>query len=85
MTLTLQPVRVATGSDEEGMLLYANGRLVAVLVHLSYENEIAPGDWYLEAGFGPCLGSPQHPTFPSLDVALDWIARQLPWVFARSG
>ena len=28
------------------MLVFADGRLVAVLVHLSDENEIAPGDWH---------------------------------------
>jgi len=27
-------------------------RLVAVLVRLSDENEVAPGQWYLEASFG---------------------------------
>jgi hypothetical protein len=69
MTLTLQPARVATGDDEEGMLVFADDRLVAVLVHLSDENEIAPSDWYLEAGFGRCLDSLNHPTFPSLDAA----------------
>ena len=77
MSLTLQPTRVATGSDEEGMLVYAEGRLVAVLVHLSEENEIAPGDWYLEAGFGSRLDGPYHPTFPSLGAAQDWIEQQL--------
>ena len=48
MSLTLQPVRVATGSDEEGMLVFGKEqRLVAVLTHLSEENEIAPanGTW----------------------------------------
>jgi hypothetical protein len=77
MSLTLQPTRVATGADEEGMLVFADGRLVAVLVHLSDENEIAPGDWYLEAGFGPRLDDPNHPTFPSLEAAQAWIGRRL--------
>lgn len=83
MTLTLQPTRVATGSDEEGMLVYADGRLVAVLVHLCDENEIAPGDWYLEAGFGR-LGDPLHPSFASLDEAQAWIAEQLGMMSSRS-
>ena len=35
MTFTLQSVRVATGSDEEGMLVFdGQHRLVAVLTHL---------------------------------------------------
>ena len=84
MTFTLQPTRVATGADEEGMLVFADDRLAAVLVHLSDENEIAPGDWYLEAGFGPRLGSPNSPTFPSLDAAQDWIERRLAWRLVRS-
>ena len=43
MTLTLQPMRVATGFDEEGMMVLDEQRLVAVLVRLSDENEVAPG------------------------------------------
>jgi hypothetical protein len=44
MTLTLRPIRVATGFDEEGMMLLdEEQRLVAVLVRLSDENEVAPG------------------------------------------
>jgi hypothetical protein len=77
MTLTLQPTRVATGSDEEGLLVYAQGRLVAVLVHLSDDNEVAPGDWYLEAGFGSRLDGPHHPTFASLEAAQDWIVSRI--------
>jgi len=76
MTLTLQPTRVATGADEEGMLVFVDDRLVAVLVHLSDENEVAPGDWYLEFGFGR-LDGPNHPTFPSLEAAQDWIVHRL--------
>jgi hypothetical protein len=81
MNVTLQPVQVATGAEEEGMLLFADERLVAVLVHLSEENEIAPGDWYLEAGFGPLGG--HQPTFPDLDAAQDWIERRLAGVTER--
>ncbi len=77
MTLTLQPVHVATGSDEEGVLVFSDGRLAAVLVHLSDRNEIAPGEWYLEAGFGPGLDGPNHPTFPNLDKAQEWILHHL--------
>jgi hypothetical protein len=84
MTLTLQPARVATGDDEEGMLVFADSRLVAVLVHLSDENEIAPSDWYLEAGFGTRLDSLNHPTFPSLDAAQDWIQQRLASRLVRS-
>ncbi|MBM1174210.1 hypothetical protein [Microvirga arabica] len=77
MTLTLHPIRVATGFDEEGMLvLDEEERLVAVLVRLSDENEVAPGQWYLEAGFGRLEGI-DRPTFSSLDMARDWIGQRL--------
>jgi hypothetical protein len=77
MTLTLQPTRVATGFDEEGMMvLDGEQRLVAVLVRLSDENEVAPGQWYLEAGFGRLDGG-SHPTFSNLDLAQDWISQRL--------
>ncbi len=77
MTLTLQPIRVATGFDEEGMMILdGEQRLVAVLVRLSDENEVAPGQWYLEAGFGRLDGG-SHPTFSNLDMAQDWISQRL--------
>ncbi|MFC1456126.1 hypothetical protein ACETIH_05200 [Microvirga arabica] len=77
MTLTLQPVRVATGFDEEGMMAFDDEqRLVAVLVRLSDENEVAPGQWYLEAGFGRLEGI-NRPTFSNLDMAKDWIGQRL--------
>jgi hypothetical protein len=77
MRFTFQPVRVATGFDEEGMLvLDGEQRLVAVLVRLSDENEVAAGQWYLEAGFG-WLDGGSHPTFSNLDLARDWISHRL--------
>ena len=76
MTLTLQPIRVATDFDEEGMMVLDRQRLVAVLVRLADDNEVAPGHWYLEAGFGRIDGT-SHPTFSNLDMAQEWIARRL--------
>jgi hypothetical protein len=77
MTLSVELVRVATGFDEEGMLvLDEERRLVAVLVRLSDDNEVAPGQWCLEAGFGRIDG-PSHPTFSNLDLAKDWISQRL--------
>jgi hypothetical protein len=77
MSFTLQPIRVATGFDEEGMMvLDAGQRLVAVLVRLSDANEVAPGQWYLEAGFGRIDGT-NHPIFSTLDMAQDWISQLL--------
>ena len=77
MSLTLQPVRVATGSDEDGMLVFTDEqRLVAVLTHLSEQHGRAAGHWYLEAGFG-WLDGPNHPIFPDLDVAKDWLLQRM--------
>ena len=54
MSFSLHPVRVGTGFDEEGMMVFdGEQRLLAVLVRLSDDNEVAQGQWYLEAGFGP--------------------------------
>ena len=76
MRLVLQPVRVATGAEEDGLLVFDDGRLVAVLVRLSEENEIAPCEWYLETGFGR-LDGPDHPTFTDLENAQGWIGQRL--------
>jgi hypothetical protein len=76
MSLTLQQVRVGNGSDEEGMLVFdEEQRLVALLVRLSDENEAAPGQWYLEAGFGRIDGT-SHPLFSNLDQAQAWIIQR---------
>lgn len=77
MSLSLQPVRVATGSDEEGMLVFdADHRLAAVLTHLGEQYDGVSGHWYLEAGFGRLNGLTQ-PTFVDLDAAQEWISRHL--------
>ena len=75
MSLFLQSVRVGTGYDEEGLLVYTEDqRLVAVLTHLSDQYDGISGHWYLEAGFGRLEG---HPTFADLDQAQDWILKKL--------
>jgi hypothetical protein len=77
MSFNLQQVRVATGFDEEGMMvLDEEQRLVAVLVRLSDENEVAPGQWYLEAGFGRLDGG-SHPLFSNLAMAQAWMGQRL--------
>ncbi len=81
MTLHLQSVRVATGHDEEGVLVFdAENRLVAVLVRLGPLHENA-GEWFLEAGFGS-VDDMLHPTFATLDEAQDWILERLELRFA---
>jgi hypothetical protein len=76
MTLALQPVRIETGTDDEqGCLVFADGRLVAVLVRLSDQHEGLAGQWYYEHGFGPFDG-PAHPTFATIEAAQDWIEQR---------
>ena len=77
MSFTLQPVRVGTGADEEGMLVFdRDQRLVAVLTHLGDQHDGLSGHWFLEAGFG-WLDGPNNPTFADLDAAQTWISQSL--------
>ena len=77
MTLTLQPVRIATGFEEEGMLVFDDEqRLVAILTHLSDQYDGASRHWFLEAGFGRLEGR-EHPTFADLPAAEAWLNRSL--------
>ena len=71
---SLQPINVATETeDEEGVLVLADNRLVAVLVRLRapYHHGIE-GHWFLEAGFGRCATA-MADSFVSLEAALRWI------------
>ena len=78
MNLSLQPVQVATESDDaERHLVLADGFLVAVLVRLSDQHEHHAGKWFLEAGFG-AIHSVSPPLFADLDAARGWILEQLP-------
>jgi hypothetical protein len=77
MSLSLQPVRVGTGSDEEGMLVFdADRRLVAVLTHLGDQYGEVSGHWYLEAKFGLLEGL-DHSTYADLDAAQVGIRQHL--------
>lgn len=63
------------GGDAPGQLVFADGRLCAVLTHLEADNPTGDA-WFLEAGFGPCEAHPE-PTFRSVDAADRWIADRL--------
>lgn len=77
MNLRLQPVQVATGGDDqESQLVFHEGFLVAVLVHLSDEHGPEAGKWFLEAGFGR-VDDPNPPIFEDLDEAQGWITARL--------
>jgi hypothetical protein len=78
MGLKLEPVRVATGSDdEEGLLVFAREHLVAVLVRLSEQHDDHGGWWFLEAGF-QLVDRSEQPVFATLDDAEQWIKGRLP-------
>jgi hypothetical protein len=72
MSFTFQTVRVATGFDEEGMMVLDEEQR---LVRLSDDNEVAAGQWYLEVGFGRIDGT-NHP-ISTLDYAQAWISQRL--------
>jgi hypothetical protein len=77
MTMKLQPVQIATGSnDRESRLVFEDGMLVAVLVQLSGEHDSQAGKWFLEVGFGP-VEDTHAPLFDDLDTATAWITTQL--------
>ena len=76
MKLGFQPVIVETNApDEEGCLVFADNRLVAVLVRLSEAHGKKAGCWYLEHGFGKLDGL-AHPIFTDLNAARDWVAQR---------
>jgi hypothetical protein len=67
------------------MLIFTHdGRLTAVVTRLSGQHQELAGFWFLEVGFGPVDG-PHHPTFATLDSALDWIGERLHSPARRSG
>lgn len=74
MEITWKPVRVGVGSrDEDGRMVLVNGRLVAILVHLTgpYETPELRDKWFVEAGFGPL--SDKHELFSTWDEAEAWV------------
>ena len=77
MKLGFQPVTVETNAaDEDGCLVFADNRLVAVLVRLSDLHGKKAERWYLEHGFGK-LDGPAHPIFTDLEEARNWMAQRV--------
>jgi hypothetical protein len=84
-----QPIPVNTGSrDQQGCLLLVDGSLVAVLVRLERAEHPDPtlaGQWFVEAGFGPCETGQQCLVFATLEDAEDWaVARVIAMKPAQS-
>jgi hypothetical protein len=75
VTLQCKPTQLAAG-DADGLLVFSDAGLVAVLVRLSELHEEAAGQWFLEAGFGE-LDRHKHAIFPDLDTAKNWIAERI--------
>jgi hypothetical protein len=73
--LQLQPTRVAA-MDTDGLLVFSDAGLAAVLVRLSDVHGEASGQWFLEAGFG-ALDRHQRPIFPDIDAAQNWIVDRI--------
>jgi hypothetical protein len=78
MTPTRRPVRIDTASpDQQGCLIFADGRLVAACVQLGVEHDPGlAGKWFLEHGFGR-LSDCEQPVFDDLDAAERWIVAHL--------
>lgn len=71
--VAFQPVKVLTGSpDTDGMVVTADGYLVAVLVRLGAMHDELEGSWFLEAAMG-VSGRPPGDVFDSIDDAIEWI------------
>ncbi|WP_407530905.1 hypothetical protein [Methylobacterium oryzisoli] len=69
-------VRIAADrGHEDGMLLFVNGLLVAIVAHLhhSVSDEFA-GRWFVEAGFGLCSNR-RDELFDTAEEAKRWVRR----------
>ena len=82
--LVCLPVPVASANyaaiaGERGCLVFLQGRLVAVLVHIGagVEADDAPSGWFLEAGFGRCARGSPPPVFGTVRGALAWVRDDL--------
>jgi hypothetical protein len=75
MALELKPVALNHETDTDGRLVYADGRLAALLTRLSEQHEERAGRWFLEFALSP-LESGQR-EFADLDEAESWIRKEL--------
>ena len=75
--LACQPILVGASAAEQGCLVLAEGRLVAVLVRIGGEAPSETAGWFLEAGFGRCFPGASQPLFETLAEALAWVRRRL--------
>ena len=76
MRLQFQQVKVPVETDGDGMLVFLNGWLIAVLVRLSEDHGAAAGHWFAESLYGS-LSEAEQPVFPDLDEAEHWLKSQI--------
>lgn len=75
MNISTQPISIASDDEDQGLLVFQDRKLVAVLSSLSEGNEVAPDAWFLEAGFGPPTGA--HLDLRDIQEALALIRQHL--------
>lgn len=75
------------GLSESGLLILADGALVAVISRLERSGpEEMRGRWYLEAGFGPCaVAASDTVLFGSPEEAEHWAHERIARKAATSG
>jgi hypothetical protein len=76
MAVEFKPATLDSAYDNEAMLLFRNGRLMAVLARLGEAHEDLQGHWFIEKTF-TSLSEPQRRTFADLADAEAW-ASELP-------
>jgi len=75
MTLSFQPVTLDGNiPDCEATLVFRDGRLLAVLTHLSDIHDDLAGRWFVEAMFGN-VPRRQTPIFETVDHFGDWLKK----------
>jgi len=75
VTLTVQHVRLGNADDQDGVLVYDENVLVAVLARLTPKHGVLSGRWLLECGFGVKLDGDD--VFVDLPTACSWIEERM--------
>lgn len=74
MVLSKQAVTLDTDTpDRDGLLVFRDGRLIAVLSRLGDIHGPLEGHWYIESMFGD-VPAFQPPTFETFRQFEDWLA-----------
>jgi hypothetical protein len=73
MAASFQEITLDTGDAEHrGVMILRDGRLTAILTHLSAMHEEMAGLWFLEALFARPPARPRH-TFADPDDFIAWL------------